>query len=62
MKQKLTNLIETRKLSALAIIGLFIYMAIDDKLETNFVQTVIISIITFYFGQSTARDNPKKSD
>ncbi|WP_199614417.1 hypothetical protein [Paenibacillus alkalitolerans] len=60
MIQKLTSLLETRKLSALAIILLFIVLSLMGKLEVNFIQTVIISVVSFYFGQSTARDNPKK--
>ncbi len=60
MKNKLTELIEVRKLMALAIILLFVVMSYMGRLETNFVQTVIIAIVSFYFGKSTALDKPKE--
>lgn len=60
MKEKLTRLLETRKLISFAVIALFIQQAVTGALETNFIQTVIIAIVSFYFGQSTGRDTPKK--
>lgn len=58
-KKKLYRLIETRKLMALFVIVLFGVLAINGTLETNFIQTVIITVISFYFGKSTALDDPQ---
>jgi len=58
-KKKLYRLIETRKLIALFVIVLFGILAINGTLETNFIQTVIITVISFYFGKSTALDDPQ---
>lgn len=38
---------------ALVIIILFSALALLDRLEVSFVQTVIISIVSFYFGKTT---------
>ena len=58
-RSKLYRLIETRKLMALFVIVLFGILAINGTLETNFIQTVIITVISFYFGKSTALDDPQ---
>jgi hypothetical protein len=62
MKQKLAALIETRKLVTFAMVALFVVMALTGKLEVAFVQVTIGTVVGFYFGQSTARDNPKKNE
>lgn len=59
MKEKIGDLIEVRKIMALVVVGLFSYLAIAGKLEVNFIQTVIIAVVSFYFGKSTALDMPK---
>ncbi|WP_222599341.1 hypothetical protein [Aquibacillus kalidii] len=59
MKEKLSKLIEVRKIIALVVIALFLVLSVNGTLETNFIQTVIISIISFYFGKSTALDTQK---
>lgn len=61
MMKKLTSLLEVRKLMALSIILVFGAMALTEKLEMNFVQTVIISVISFYFGK-TSNINEKGED
>ncbi|MEG0473795.1 MAG: hypothetical protein RR588_15795 [Solibacillus sp.] len=58
MKNKLTALVEVRKIIALVTIILFFVLSVMDLLETNFIQTVIISIVSFYFGK-TASINEK---
>lgn len=58
MKHKLTSLLEVRKIIALITISLFFALSVMGKLETNFIQTVIISIVSFYFGK-TANINEK---
>lgn len=56
MKQKLSNLIEVRKITALLVVFLFISLSLMKVLEVNFIQTVIISVVSYYFGKSTALD------
>ncbi|WGT38009.1 hypothetical protein QH639_19605 [Lysinibacillus sp. 1 U-2021] len=53
MKQKLSALIEVRKLIALSIVLLFVVLSLMGTLETNFIQTVVISVISFYFGKTS---------
>lgn len=53
MKEKLASLIEVRKLIALFSVLLFIILAIMGKLQVDFIQTVIITVISFYFGKTT---------
>lgn len=56
MARKLIALIEVRKLMALITILLFSAMALLGRLEVSFVQSVIISIVSFYFGKTTSID------
>ena len=53
MLKKTADLIEVRKIMALSAMALFAIMALQGKLETAFVQTVIISVVSFYFGKTT---------
>lgn len=53
MIKKVTNLFEVRKMMALAIVVLFCTLAVMQTIEVQFVQTVIISVISFYFGKTT---------
>ena len=59
MKNKISNLIEVRKITALLVVFLFVVLSFTGKLETNFIQTVIISVVAYYFGKSTALDKAK---
>lgn len=58
MKQKLTNLIEVRKIIALLISVLFVVLAFLGKIDSKLVEYVITTIIAFYFAKSTALDKP----
>lgn len=61
MKQKLSSLIEVRKLIALSSVLLFIMLSLMEKLQVDFIQTVIITVISFYFGKTTeAAKNSKE--
>ncbi|UUV25834.1 MULTISPECIES: hypothetical protein [Lysinibacillus] len=53
MKQKFSALIEVRKLIALLTVLLFVTLSLMGNLETNFIQTVVISVISFYFGKTS---------
>lgn len=54
MIKKLQALIEVRKIIALVTIALFATLALLGRLEVAFIQTVIISIVSFYFGKTSA--------
>lgn len=60
MKEKLSALIEIRKITTLLIVALFIILSLMKVLEVNFIQTVIISVVSYYFGKSTALDKSDK--
>jgi hypothetical protein len=62
LKQKLSNLIEVRKITALLIVMLFIALSFQGVLEIVFIQNIIISVVAFYFGKSTALDKPRKDE
>ncbi|MGA4517185.1 hypothetical protein ACPA0F_07845 [Solibacillus silvestris] len=53
MKQKLVLLMEVRKLIALSSVLLFVILSLIGKLQVDFIQTVIITVISFYFGKTT---------
>jgi hypothetical protein len=62
LREKFSNLIEVRKITALLIVMLFIVLSLMGVLEVNFIQTVIISVVSYYFGKSTALDRPRKDE
>lgn len=62
MKKKLEALIEVRKLMALGTMALFIGLAITGVLEASFIQTMITTVIAYYFGKSTALDTPRRNE
>jgi len=58
MKAKLSQLIEVRKIIALAIVCVFIVLAVTGRLDEKLIEYVIVSVITYYFAKSTALDQP----
>jgi len=60
MKNKLSQLIEVRKIIALAIVCVFIVLAVTGSLDEKLIEYVIVSVITYYFAKSTALDQPGK--
>lgn len=54
MMKKMTQLLEVRKIMALVIVVLFSALSLMGNLEVSFVQSVIISVISFYFGKTTS--------
>lgn len=53
--KKLTNLIEVKKLIALAVVFVFCVLALIDELDTTIFTNVVTLIVGYYFGQSTTR-------
>ena len=48
---------------ALVVVVLFATLALLEKLEVSFTQSVIISVISFYFGKTTSiNEKGKESD
>lgn len=60
MMKKISALVEVRKIIAIVTVALFVALSLMEVLETNFIQTVIITIVSFYFGKSTALDKSKE--
>lgn len=59
MKKKLANLIETRKIIALLMTITFVVLAFTGTLEPTYTYATISMVLGYYFGKSTALDNPK---
>lgn len=58
--KKLNDLIEVRKLIALSFAALFIYLAATMIIAPEQSLTIILMVISYYFGKSTALDQPVK--
>lgn len=56
MRNKLTQLLEVRKIIAILTVLLFIFLAVTDALQTDFIQNVILTVIAFYFAKNTEGD------
>lgn len=56
MKSKLFALIEVRKIIAFVTVFLFVVLSLRGTLQTDFIQNVILVVISFYFAKSTALD------
>lgn len=56
MKNKITSLIEVRKLITLAFALLFIYLAVRSLISQDYVESIVTMVLGYYFGRSTALD------
>jgi hypothetical protein len=56
MKQALINLLKVKSLMTLAVMGVFIVLALKGKLEAETIAFVISSIITYYFTKSDKKE------
>lgn len=59
MKEKLTALIEVRKIIAILVVILFIVLSITGSIDADKSYSVILMVVAFYFGKSTALDKPE---
>lgn len=57
--KKWIELIEVRKLIALTFTALFVYMVIANVVDPVIALSMINIVIGYYFGKSTALDQPK---
>ncbi|GMQ56800.1 hypothetical protein AN1V17_11940 [Vallitalea sediminicola] len=60
MKEKITALLEVRKIIALLVTTLFIILSIMGKIATDKVFEIVLMVITFYYAKSTALDKPQQ--
>jgi hypothetical protein len=56
---KLTSLIEVKKIIALLVITVFCILSAREVVSTEQFTTVAIMIVSFYFGQSTVKGTVK---
>ncbi|WP_113671181.1 hypothetical protein [Vallitalea guaymasensis] len=56
LKEKLTALIEVRKIIALVITILFFVLCIMEKISPDKAFEIVLMVIAFYFAKSTALD------
>ncbi|MCT4686100.1 hypothetical protein [Vallitalea sp.] len=59
MKEKLTALLEVRKIIALLITILFVVLSLMGKISADKAFEIVLMVITFYFAKSTALDKPQ---
>ncbi len=59
MKEKLTALLEVRKIIALLITILFVTLSITGAISADKAFEVVLMVIAFYFAKSTALDKPQ---
>ena len=57
---KITSLIEVKKIIALLVISVFCALSAKEVVSTEQFTTVAIMIVSFYFGQSTVKGTVKK--
>lgn len=54
---KVTNLIEVKKIIAIIIVIVFCFLSIKEIVAVEQFTTIATIIISFYFGQSVAKNN-----
>ncbi|GMQ61523.1 hypothetical protein [Vallitalea maricola] len=59
MKEKLTALLEVRKIIALIVAILFFILSMMGAITLDKAFEVVLMVIAFYFGKSTALDKPQ---
>ncbi|WP_288236601.1 hypothetical protein [uncultured Clostridium sp.] len=58
---KVTSLIEVKKIIALLVITVFCILSAREVVSTEQFTTVAIMIVSFYFGQSTVKGTVKSA-
>ena len=62
MKNKLTSLLEVRKIVTFVVVVIFAILSLNGSLTPNFVENVILIVISYYFAKSTALDRNAKGE
>lgn len=60
MKERLQKLLSVKSIVTITLTGLFCYLAIVGRLETEFL-TIYTTIIAFYFGTQATKDGATKT-
>lgn len=60
MKEKITALLEVRKIIALLVTILFFILAMMGSISADKAFEIVLMVITFYFAKSTALDKPQQ--
>lgn len=60
MKNKLTALIEVRKIITLLFALVFAYLAIVERIPVEYTLSILTMVFGYYFGKSTAQDSGSK--
>ena len=50
LKKNLANLIKIKSLVTVAVIAVFVILAVNGNIEPNSVMNVVLMVIAFYFG------------
>ena len=60
MKENLTNLVKVKTIVTLAVIAVFVALAVRRDISADNVMIIVTSVISFYFGTQHERKEPMK--
>lgn len=52
IKKAIANLFKVKSLMTIAVMGVFVYLAIQEKIDSAVTSSVITAVITYYFTKS----------
>ena len=60
MKENLANLVKVKTIVTLAVIAVFVALAVRRDISADNVMIIVTSVISFYFGRQHERKEPMK--
>ena len=60
MKENLANLVKVKTIVTLAVIAVFVTLAVRRDISADNVMIIVTSVISFYFGTQHERKEPMK--
>ena len=60
MKENLANLVKVKTIVTLAVISVFVALAVRRDISADNVMIIVTSVISFYFGTQHERKEPMK--
>ena len=60
MKENLANLVKVKTIVTLAVIAVFVALAVRRDISADNVMSIVTSVISFYFGTQHERKEPMK--
>lgn len=60
MKENLANLVKVKTIVTLAVIAVFVALAVRRDISADNVMIIVTSVISFYFGTQHERKEPMK--